>query len=198
MANLTDDNWQQTSKISVQMSPIGTFKIISPLLGNPLQCRIAGLSPMPRRLAFREKHGSCELDNDPILHSARPFYWVVYGAEVNNLMSRDSKKFSTFLLIYSFLLSKWTIFISLLKWFFRRTLILHLLSTSNVSSLCLRNRTTCPWKSRKISCFLNGNFERFPIAKFFQNKLSTFLTNKSTTPSPLDWFAIHMPKAFMP
>ena len=36
MANLTDDNWQQTSKISVQMSPIGTFKIISPLLGNPL------------------------------------------------------------------------------------------------------------------------------------------------------------------
>ena len=36
MENLTDDNWQQTSKISVQMSPIGTFKIISPLLGNPL------------------------------------------------------------------------------------------------------------------------------------------------------------------
>ena len=36
MANLTDHNWQQTSKISVQMSPIGTFKIISPLLGNPL------------------------------------------------------------------------------------------------------------------------------------------------------------------
>ena len=36
MANLTDDNWQQTSKISVQMSPIETFKIISPLLGNPL------------------------------------------------------------------------------------------------------------------------------------------------------------------
>ena len=36
MANLTDHNWQQTSQISVQMSPIGTFKIISPLLGNPV------------------------------------------------------------------------------------------------------------------------------------------------------------------
>ena len=36
MANLTDHNWQQTSKISVQISPIGTFKIISPLLGNPV------------------------------------------------------------------------------------------------------------------------------------------------------------------
>ena len=43
MANPTDHNWQQTSKISVQMSPIGTFKIISPLLGNPLftcRCRL--------------------------------------------------------------------------------------------------------------------------------------------------------------
>ena len=59
MANLTDDTWQQTSKISVQMSPIGTFKIISPLLGNPLWRKL-----LSKVIVFWFKSGDFGLEDE--------------------------------------------------------------------------------------------------------------------------------------
>ena len=64
MANLTDDNWQQTSKISVQMSPIGTFKIISPLLGNPLSLWVFHLVTNPYVLPGAVFHSRVKPSSD--------------------------------------------------------------------------------------------------------------------------------------